>query len=95
MVQSQNTVLQYVVVGHADKSETGNGGANLPSLARAGAVAARVLRTHPELKDVLYLEGKGDTQPVSTDPSKNRRVEVEVVCVVPPPYFDKEGKPML
>ena len=95
VVRSQNTVLQYIVIGHADKSETRNGGANLLSLARAGAVAAQVLRTYPELKSVLYLEGKGATQPVSADPNKNRRVEIEVLCVVPPPYFDRNGKPIL
>lgn len=94
-VQSTNTVLAYIVVGHADKSEAIGQAAELLSLARAGAVALHVLRIHPELKDVLHLQSKGASQPVSQRSFQNRRVEIEVQCIVPPPYFDKYGTPIL
>lgn len=70
-------IALYMVVGHADHSEAGDKA--LLSHARAAAVAAHVLRVHPELGSVTHIEAKGDLQPVGIDPVTNRRVEIEVV----------------
>jgi len=94
-VQKENTVLAYVAAGHTDKSEAIGEKAKLLSLARAGVVAAHVVRHYPALANVVHIAGYGSTQPVSADAFKNRRVEVELTCIVPPPYFDKDGKPIL
>jgi len=88
-------VVAYIVVGHADKSEESGGNVELLSQARAGAVAAQVLRAHPELGNVLHVFAKGSKEPIGDDPIRNRRVEIEVVCIVRGPYFDKDGHPIL
>lgn len=94
-VQKSNTVLAFIASGHADKSEATGEQAKSLSLARAGEVAAQVVRRYPALANVVHIASHGSTQPVAADAYKNRRVEVEVVCVVPPPHFDKKGNPVM
>lgn len=73
-------VVAYIAVGHTDATEGNAQAAHLLSLARAGAVAAQVLRAFPALKSETHIEGKGSAQPVASYPPYNRRVEVEVIC---------------
>jgi hypothetical protein len=94
LAAKQSAVLAYIAVGHADASEAAGSDVQLLSLARVGAVVAQVLRLHPELKDVVYFEAHGAKEPISQDPRLNQRVEIEVVCSVTPPYFDKFGHPI-
>jgi flagellar motor protein MotB len=92
-VQANNTVLAVIIVGHADRSEGPVARAEKLSVARAATVSSFVLHRHPGLSSVLYFEGKDSTQPISKRNEENRSVEVEVVCIVPPPYFFN-GRPI-
>jgi len=86
-VKLSNTVLAVLVVGHTDSLEVPKEKQLQLSLERANAVAEYVIGIYPELKNVVHAEGKGATQPVNpNDISKNRRVEIEVICIVEGPF---------
>lgn len=86
-VRKDNTVLAVLSVGHSDFSEVPEENRVQLSLERAKAVAEYVIATYPELKSVVYPEGKGTTQPLSNkNTALNRRVSMEVVCVVKGPF---------
>ncbi|MER2540322.1 MAG: OmpA family protein [Azonexus sp.] len=85
--RQDNTVLAVLPVGHSDSFEVPEEKQFQLSLDRAKAVAEYVVSTYPELKDVVYPEGKGAKQPLSnTNVSLNRRVSMEVICVVKGPF---------
>lgn len=82
-VKKNNTVLAVLLVGHSDSLEVPEEEQVRLSLDRASAVAEYVIRTYPELKDVVHVEAEGAKHPMSDkDTSQNRRVDIEVICVV-------------
>lgn len=90
-VRKSNTIVAFIVVGHADSAEVPEQEQLELSLKRAKSVGEYVLRAHPDLKGLVHVEGKGATQPISyTNQTVNRRADIEVICIVPP---DSSGLP--
>jgi outer membrane protein OmpA-like peptidoglycan-associated protein len=83
-VRKTNTILAFIVVGHADSAEASEKELLELSLKRAKSVSEYVLRVHPELEGLVHIEGKGSTQPMShTNRAANRRADIVVPCIIP------------
>lgn len=86
-VKQDNTVLAVLLVGHTASLEVPKDRESELSMERANAVAEYIVGIYPELTSVVYAEGKGAKQPQSNkDLSLNRRVDIEVICIVQGPF---------
>lgn len=73
-----NPKSRILVVGHTDEVGTATYNLNL-SFRRAKNTANFLCKTIGIARERIQIEGKGKTQPVSQDLSKNRRVEIFIV----------------
>ncbi|MFN0162049.1 MAG: OmpA family protein [Burkholderiales bacterium] len=69
-----------VVIGHTDNSEVKGTNRKKLSIARAESVRQYLLRTNPDLKEHVEVDGKGSLQPIHHLDHLNRRVEMEIAC---------------
>lgn len=94
-IQRKNALVAYIAVGYADTSEGDARQTILLSAARVARVAAHVAKNYPDLANLVHTEAHGTGPPVYDRAEQNRRVEIQAVCIVQPPYFDSKEKPIL